>query len=173
MAASIEILDGNAAWPLAEPLDRECYPPEVMANIVWRDVVWAHAEKRVFVRTDGNIVCHVGLYFRRATSTGSPVLIGGIGGVMTSPRARRQGYAGSAMQAAAQVFADEDCDFGLLFCEAHNFGFYERLNCRLFEGEVSCMQPSGLIKFEMMCAMVLPLRTAPADGVIDLCGLPW
>ena len=40
-------------------------------------------------------------------------------------------------------------------------------------GDVYCEQPSGRVKFDMMHAMVLPLRCAPRSGVIDLCGLPW
>jgi hypothetical protein len=167
----IEVVDGDAGWALAEPLDRECYPPEMMASVIWRDVTWAHADKRVVVHGEGGIVCHVGIYLRDAILDGGLVRIAGIGGVMTSPRVRREGCAGSAMRRAADVMREQD--FGLLFCESHNVGFYEHLGWRTFIGEVYCDQPSGRVRFDMMHTMVLPLALAPEGRAIDLCGLPW
>ena len=98
---------------------------------------------------------------------------GGIGGVMTSSRARRQGCAGRAMRRAGEVMAQAGCDFGLLFCETQNVGFYERLGWQIFAGTVFCEQPGGRIKFEMMHTMILPLRRTPSTEAVDLCGLPW
>ena len=173
MTSRIEVIDGNAGWALAEPLDRECYPPETMATVIWRDVAWAHADKRVVVHGEDGIVCHVGIYLRDATQDGAPVRIAGIGGVMTSPRVRRSGHAGNAMRMAAGAMREREIDFGLLFCEPHNVGFYEHLGWRIFPGEVYCEQPAGQMRFDMMHTMVLPLRLAPEGRVIDLCGLPW
>lgn len=173
MALKIEVLDGEDGWIFAEPLDRECYPPEVMATIVWREVVWAHADKRVLVRLGGDIVCHAGLYFRDARSGGVPVFVGGVGGVMTAPRARRKGCAGAALRRAAEIMSGAGCDFGLLFCEPDVVGFYESLGWQMFDGDVFCEQPSGRVAFDMMHALVLPLRAAPGGGAVDLCGLPW
>ena len=144
-----------------------------MATVIWRDVIWADADKRVVVHGDNGIVCHVGLYFREATHDGETVRIAGIGGVMTSPLVRRAGHAGRAMHLAADVMRKLETDFGLLFCEPHNIGFYERLHWRVFSGEVYCEQPQGRTRFDMMHAMVLPLRISPAGRIIDLCGLPW
>ena len=173
MISRIEVVDGDAGWALAEPLDRECYPPEAMATVVWRDVTWAHADKRVVVHGESGIVCHVGIYFRDGTLDGASVRIAGIDGVMTSPRVRRTGHAGNAMRRASDVMREHEIDFGLLFCESHNVPFYEHLGWRIFSGEVYCEQPSGHIRFDMMHAMVLPLRLSPEGRVIDLCGLPW
>ncbi len=169
----IEIVDGSDGWACAEPLDREVYPPEAMAKVVWRDVTWAHADKRVFVYRDDTPVCHVGLYLRGGTHDGAPVRIAGIGGVMTSPRARRTGCASEAMRAAAIFMDEQRVDFGLLFCETHNVAFYRGLGWRPFDGEVFCRQPQGRICFDLMHTMLLPRRGAPEGGVIDLCGLPW
>ena len=173
MTSRIEVIDGNAGWALAEPLDRECYPPETMATVIWRDVVWSHADMRVVVHGEGGLVCHVGLYFREATLDGTSVRISGIGGVMTSPRVRRAGLASSAMQRASDVMREQGTDFGLLFCESHNVPFYEHLGWRIFPGDVFCEQPTSRIRFDMMHTMVLPLRLMPTGRVIDLCGLPW
>ncbi len=167
------MVDGDTGWALAEPLDRECYPPEAMAKVIWRDIVWAHADRRVVVHGEGEIVCHVGIYFREGTLDGAPVRIAGIGGVMTSPRVRRAGHAGNAMGLAVDVMREHEIDFGLLFCEPHNVPLYEHLGWRIFPGGVYCKQPSGCIHFDMMHTMVLPLRLSPEGGTIDLCGLPW
>lgn len=173
MKPDIEILDGKEGWPLAEALNGQCYPPEVMATVIWRDVTWAHADNRVFVRLDDEAVCHAGLYFRDAEDGDRGVLICGIGGVMTLERARRRGCASSALKAAAAVMKERDCDFGLLFCEPHNVPFYEGLGWRVFDGDVFCEQPAGRIKFDIMHTMVLPLRCDVRTQIIDLCGLPW
>jgi GNAT superfamily N-acetyltransferase len=173
LTSRIEVVDGDAGWALAAPLDRECYPPEAMATVIWRDVTWAHAGKRVVVHGENGIVCHVGIYFREGTLDGAPVHIAGVGGVMTSPRVRRAGHAGNAMRRASDAMREQGIDFGLLFCESHNVVFYEHLGWKIFPGEVFCEQPTGRIRFDMMHTMVLPLRLTPAGAAIDLCGLPW
>jgi hypothetical protein len=169
----IEVLDGDAGWPVVEPLDREVYPPEVMATVPWRDVTWAHADKRIIVRDGQGVRCHVGLFWRTGTFNDRPVRMVGIGGVMTSGNARRRGYAGSAMGEARRLMETNGIDFGLLFCEAHSERFYGNLGWAVFDGDVWTEQPEGRVRFDMMRALCLPLRVAPERGVIDLCGLPW
>jgi aminoglycoside 2'-N-acetyltransferase I len=167
----IAILDGNDGWTIVQALDREVYSPDYMATAIWRDVAWAKADKRVVVRADGRLVCHAGLFFRDGTLDGAPAKMCGIGGVMTAPAARKRGFASAAMRRAAEEM--KGADFGLLFCEAHNVGLYASLGWRVFQGSVMCVQPAGPFLFDMMPAMILPLRAAPERGAIDLCGLPW
>lgn len=170
----IEVLGGEEGWPIVETLDREVYPPEVMASVIWKHVVWAHADKRVVVWDDGGrVVCHAGLFFRDGAHDGAPVKMCGIGGVMTSASARKQGVASAAMRRAAEEMPGHGVDFGLLFCEQHNVKLYGSLGWKIFAGQVHCTQPSGAMVFDMMPNMVLPLRRAPERGKIDLCGLPW
>jgi GNAT superfamily N-acetyltransferase len=169
----IEVLDGDEGWPLTEPLDREVYPEEVMARVVWRDVTWEHAHRRVLVLDGAAAVCHVGVYFREATHEGAPVRVAGIGGVMTSPRSRGRGCASDAMRTAVSLMVEHGDDFGLLFCEPHNVAFYARLGWRPFGGDVFCEQPHGRVRFDVMGAMTLPVRKTVENGVIDLQGLPW
>ncbi len=64
----IEAVDGDAGWPLVESLDRECYPPDARAQISWRDVVPAHADRRLLVRNGSDLVCHVGIHYRHGGS---------------------------------------------------------------------------------------------------------
>ena len=167
----IEVLGGEEGLALFEPLDRAVYTPQIMAGVIWRDVVWAEPDKRVFVHDAGGAVCHVGLFFRDGTWNGAPARMCGIGGVMTAMDARRKGFAGAAMRRAVEEMAG--ADFGVLFCEAHNVPLYAALGWRVFDGTVHCVQPSGPMTFYMMPTMILPLKTAPQSGTIDLCGLPW
>lgn len=167
----VEVLDGKEGWPVVEALDREVYPPEVMATVVWKHIVWAHADRRVVVWDEDRVVCHAGLFFREGTHDGKPARMCGIGGVMTAQSLRKRGYASAAMRRAAEEM--HGVDFGLLFCEPHNVAFYGGLGWQVFSGEVHCAQPSGAMIFDMMPNMVLPLRAGPRNGKIDLCGLPW
>ena len=169
----IEVLDGEQGWPVVEALDREVYTPEFMATAIWRDVVWAHADRRIVIRETERAVCHVGVFFRDGLLNGTSVRLCGIGGVMTAPTARRKGYAGAAMKRAALLMEHEGIDFGLLFCERHNMKLYGDLGWRLFQGKVHCTQPSGPVIFDMMPTMVLPVAITPKGDEIDLCGLPW
>jgi predicted acetyltransferase len=169
----VDIVEGDAGWALVAALDAEVYTPEVMAGVIWRDVVWARADKRVIGSIEDVVVCHVGIFLRNAMLNGRPVKIGGIGGVMTANQARRRGYAGAALRGAVNFFESQDVDFGLLFCESHNERFYERLGWHKFGGNVFAEQPAGPLCFDLMAPMLLPSHIWPPEGVIDLCGLPW
>jgi predicted acetyltransferase len=169
----IDVLEGEAGWSIVEALDHEVWTPEIMANVIWRDVVWAHADRRVIVWEDERVVAHAGVFHREGKLDGRSARLCGIGGVMTAPSARKKGCAGAAMKRAAQLMADDGIDFGLLFCEPHHVKLYGGLGWCVFRGRVHCVQPSGPMIFDMMPTMVLPIRTTPEGGEIDLCGLPW
>jgi aminoglycoside 2'-N-acetyltransferase I len=173
--ARLETLPGDASWEQARPLFEAVWPPALLATFSWAHVVWANAQRRVLVWNGaGELVCHVGIHCRQATWTGSPVRIGGIGGVITRQDARRQGHASAAIRLAlAQMKNDDGADFALLFCEPHNFDFYRGLGWRRFAADVFCEQPQGRVRFDVMAAFVFDLRLSPKDGAIDLCGRPW
>jgi hypothetical protein len=64
--------------------------------------------------------------------------------------------------------------FAMLFCEPHNFEFYQSRGWNPFAGPVYAEQPGGRIRFEAMAPFVLDLkRRAPLLGTLDLYGLPW
>jgi aminoglycoside 2'-N-acetyltransferase I len=175
MTGRIEITSGDTGWRIAEPLLSAVWPPEVVARLPWRDVVWAHADHRVLV-LDGNdrIVCHVGLFLRMAKWNGRPARIGGVGGVATREESRRQGLASLAMRRAADEFSKvHSVDFALLFCEPHHAPVYQKLGWHAFAGDVFVAQPAGRVRFAVTDPYVLDLRMSPHSGQIDLCGLPW
>lgn len=176
MSIEIEILNGDHSWPRAEELLDAVWPPAEMDQLSWGHVKWAHADLRVLIETDdGELACHAGIHFRTVTWNGQKVHIGGIGGVATHPAYRRRGYASIALNAAAQTMRHHDAaQFALLFCEPHNFEFYQSRGWQPFAGAIYAEQPEGRIRFEAMTPFVFDLkRRAPTLGTIDMCGMPW
>ena len=174
MSIEIDIVSGAVGWPYAKPLFDAAWPAEVVAQAPWSQITWAHADLRVLVETGGDVVGHVGLYFRTVLWKGRKHPIGGIGGVATRPDSRRRGYASIGLDAAIRTLRDREAiDFALLFCEPHNFAFYAARGWHRFEGGIMAEQPAGRIRFEAMTPFVFDFKNAPREGVIDLCGLPW
>jgi GNAT superfamily N-acetyltransferase len=175
MNIEIEVLNGDASWPLAEPLYKAVWPPDVVDKLPWAGIVFAHADLRVLVRDESeDVLCHVGIYRRDVTWNGRKLRAGGIGAVMTREDSRRRGYASIALNAAIQTLKDEGAtDFGLLFCEPHNTPFYAGRGWKPFEGDIYAEQPEGRVLFEAIAPFVYHIKRMPPRGVIDLCGLPW
>jgi aminoglycoside 2'-N-acetyltransferase I len=84
MSIEIEVLNGDESWSMAETLFKEVWPPDVIEKLPWGHVKWADAELRALIEApDGDLACHVGIFFRTVTWNGRKVHIGGIGGVST------------------------------------------------------------------------------------------
>jgi aminoglycoside 2'-N-acetyltransferase I len=175
MSIEIDILNGDASWPIAEPLFKAVYPRDVVEKLPWGHIKWANPDLRVLIaEPSGGLACHVGIYFRTITWNGHKMHVGGIGGVCTREDCRGRGYATLALEAAAQTMrANEAARFALLFCEPHNFAFYRARNWHPFTGEVYAEQPEGRILFDHTAPFVFDLGRAPRQGTLDLCGLPW
>ena len=175
MSIEIDVLNGDASRKTAEPLLNAVWPPHIIEKLPWGHIEWAHADLRVLIEAPpGGLACHVGIYFRHATWDGRKVQIGGIGGVSTRADCRRQGLASLAINAAIQTMRHHEAvQFALLFCEPHNFAFYQSRGWHPFTGEVYVEQNAQRIRFEAMAPFVFDFTRKPRQGVIDLCGLPW
>ncbi len=176
MSIEIEIVSGDGGRPRAEKLLNAVWPPAEMAKLSWGHVKWAHADLRVLIETDdGALSCHAGIFFRTVTWNGQKVHVSGVGQVATRPDCGRRGYASIALDAAVHTMRDHDAaQFAVLFCEPHNFKFYQSRGWQPFTGAVYAEQPEGRIRFDVMAPFVLDLkRRAPTLGTLDLCGLPW
>jgi aminoglycoside 2'-N-acetyltransferase I len=172
----IEVRGGPESRPEVQSLFAQVYPDAVLETVPWRNVTSAPADHRVVLLDDaGNIVASAGLISRTASLDNAPVRIGGIGGVMVSPAHQRQGLGRIVMEAVHECLrSDHGVQFGLLFCEPHNTGFYESVGWRRFEGEVFAEQPNGSVRYDIMPTMTLSVATnAPRSGRMDLRGLPW
>ena len=88
MSIEIDVLNGDASWPRAEPLMQAVWPAHVVEKLSWGHVKWAHADLRVLIdapedAAQPGLACHIGIFFRDAIWDGRKVHIGGIGGVST------------------------------------------------------------------------------------------
>jgi predicted acetyltransferase len=175
MSIEIDVLNGNGSWPIAEPLFNSVWPRELVEKLPWGHIEWAHADLRVLIEApSGGLACHVGIYFRTVTWNGRKVHIGGIGGVSTRADCRGRGYASIALGAAIQTMrGNEAVQFALLFCEPHNFAFYQSRGWHAFAGEIYAEQADEKVRFEVMAPFVFDIKRAPRQGTINLCGLPW
>ena len=156
MSIEIDVLNGDASWPRAEPLMKAVWPRHVVEKLPWGHIEWAHADLRVLIdapedAAQPGLACHVGIYFRDAIWDGRKVHIGGIGGVSTRADCRGRGYATLALNAAIRTLRDHEAvRFAMLFCEPHNEAFYQARGWHPFKGEVYAEQPEGRIRFEAM-----------------------
>jgi hypothetical protein len=76
----IVTVDGDEGWPLASRLLEAVWPPDVVATLPWKDVVWAHADRRVlYIDNEDDVIGHAGMFLRDATLDTLPVKIGGVG----------------------------------------------------------------------------------------------
>ncbi len=175
MSIEIEILNGDASWPIAAPLHSAIWGRHMVESKPWANVKWANADLRVLIDApEGGLACHVGVYFRTVSWNGRKVHVGGIGGVSTREDCRGRGYATVAIEAAIHTMrANEAVRFALLVCEPHNEAFYQKRNWHPFTGELFVEQPEGRVRFEHMAPFVFDVVRAPRQGTIDLCGLPW
>ena len=119
-------------------------------------------------------VSHAGVLKHQARANDQPVLIGGIGGVMTIPAAQRRGHAAMLVQHATNFLRDEwNVDFALLFCIDRMRGYYERLGWRKVECEVLIDQPAGKVPSPFH-VMTIPFnREFEVIDSLDLDSASW
>lgn len=157
-----------------DTLSRAVYPPSVTVDSA-HTVQWAATQWAVLIWDEANLVSHAGVLTREGKYNDMTVLLGGIGGVKTHPQARRRGYAGVGLVKAGEFLRDEcGVDFSLLVCREELLNYYERFGWQHFRGDVIVTQSSGRVPFTFNEPMVLSgSQTAPNNGVLDLCGMPW
>jgi predicted acetyltransferase len=156
-------------------LSEAVYPPGSTPDWAAAPIQWAPQTIRVMIWDDTRLACHVGALVRDALIDGRPVLIGGIGGVMTAPELRRRGHARTTLAAMRRhLIDDQKVHFALLFSAAGLHGFYGQLGWRLFAGAPLVEQRGKTIEFTRNQAMVQDgTEIAPAGGILELRGPPW
>ena len=109
MSIEIDVLNGDASWPMAEPLFDAVWPPDVVAKLPWgRHQICpcrSAGAGRGARRRRARLPCRHLLPRRHLERP--QVRIGGIGGVATREDCRRRGYASIALNAAVQTLRDE------------------------------------------------------------------
>jgi GNAT superfamily N-acetyltransferase len=157
-------------------LSQAVYPPAEAADWPGRSIEWANPEwcARVW-GPDGALASFVGVLLRHAAYNEQPVTVGGVGGVMTHPEARRRGYAKIGLHRATEFFYEQPgVDFAMLVCEPRLIHYYGSMGWREFSGKLWVRQHGAMAEFTFNRVMTLGvLQEAPIDGDIDLCGPPW
>ena len=172
------------------------YPPEDIADWPGRHLEWAHSQWDVFVASklgrsapytggerpifvvddDQTLVSYTGIVVREAAHNGSPVRVGGVGGVKTHPAARGRGYAAAGLRRAMDFFNEQhpSIDFALLVCDPSLLGYYSEHGWQEFTGDMLTRQSDRTEKFVFNRVMVTSVQSsAPTSGTIDLMGPPW
>lgn len=135
---------------------------------------WAMPELHFLGKLDGRVVSNVGLITRTIRVAGSPLVIGGIGGVATLPIYQRSGYARQLMDESSRfMHSHREYEYGMLFCSNERIPYYNRCGYRVIDNPVFVLQGGTRQPFKDTC-MVLELRGKPfPEGEVDCQGLPW
>ncbi len=135
---------------------------------------WRQKDSHFILDADGEPVSHVGILKHEVSVGGQPVVVGGVGGVVTVPAAQGRGYAGRLMRRTARFFAEEwKTEAGLLFCLPRMVPYYEALGWKVVEGTVLVEQPTRRIASPLRVMTLSFGGRAWPDGEVELRSLPW
>lgn len=137
-------------------------------------LAWREKDLHFLLYADGELVSHAAVLKHEVKVNAGPVIVGGVGGVVTVPEAQGRGFARRLVRHADEFLEREwKVAAGLLFCRPELMPLYESLGWQAVESEVLIEQPSGKI-VSPMPVMVFPFggRKWPS-GSIDLQSLPW
>ncbi|HEX7998352.1 MAG TPA: GNAT family N-acetyltransferase [Pyrinomonadaceae bacterium] len=135
---------------------------------------WRRKELHFFLDVDDEPLSHVGLLKHEVSVGGRPLMVAGLGGVVTRPEAQGRGYARRLVKHAAAFFTQEwKVEAGLLFCLQRMVPYYASLGWQTLRQPVLIEQPHGEVESPLP-VMVLPCngRTWP-DGEVNLQSRPW
>lgn len=135
---------------------------------------WRPKDLHFLLYADGELISHVGILKHVIIANGESVTVGGVGGVVTIPKAQKKGFACQLMKHAAKFLACEwKVAAGLLFCFPEMAAYYKALRWQKIKGSVLVDQPNGKITPPLQ-VMVLPLcEETHFDEKIELYSLPW
>lgn len=122
----------------------------------------------------GKPVTQVGILQRTITINQSPLLIAGVGFLITEPEYRGRGFATEIMkEAVAFVRNTLELPYALLTCKPKLESLYSRMGWRTVNEPNVFVQPTG----NRSCGGLIMVNecgeTPWPEGKIDFCGLPW
>lgn len=134
---------------------------------------WRPKEVHFILDVDDIPVSHVGLVQHEVNVSRQPVLVGGVGGVVTVPAWQKHGFARELMKQAVGHLEQWRVDAGILFCLPSRVAFYESQGWQLLAEQVLIQQPQGEMASPLE-VMVLPMRGYHWPvGEVKLNSFPW
>lgn len=134
---------------------------------------WRPKDVHFILDVDGVPASHVGIVRHEVGVKGQPVLVAGVGGVVTVPTWQKHGYASQLMTRAVDLFAEWKVDAGLLFCMPHRVRFYESQGWSLVTDPVMIEQTDGEI-ISPLHVMIIPVDGYRwPGGEVKLKSFPW
>ena len=151
------------------------YPPAEYADSPVRKREWLSPGWAVMATAeDGAIASYTGVVVTEGLVDGTPVTIGGIGGVATHPEHRGLGLAAESIERAVALMEERGVDFALLVCDTRLIPYYGERGWRRFGGTTLVTQSGQEEVFTFNEVMVRNIGSAAPDaGTIDLLGPPW
>ena len=133
---------------------------------------WRPKDVHFLMYVNGDPVSHVGVLKHEVSVAGQPLLVGGLGAVVTRPPWQKRGLARELMQHAARFLENWEVEAGLLFCLPRRVPYYESQRWQVVHQPVLIQQASGEITSPLE-VMVLPLAGPWPAGKIELNSFPW
>lgn len=183
MTIRVEVIPkANTPAPLRSVIARwyrDVFPDVNAQGIDTSGRAWAEGDYRVLAWYDGEWGGIVEILQREIRVGGQPVLVGGVGGVMTLPHMRGRGLGKAAMQSAADFICGAlGADAGMLYCLDALVPYYAALGWQVVNRPVHYQQPTGAGVLDTPNTddnvMILPCGgfAFPA-GEIDVQGTLW
>jgi len=137
-------------------------------------MVYALPERYLLGYAQGEPVTQMGILQRTITVDDEPLLIAGLGYLLTLPEHRGQGYATELMAGAVTFVRDTlDLSYCLLTCKLRLESLYAGMGWRALDAPNVFTQPTG----NRRCGgLIMVFECGPEpwpEGDIDLRGLPW
>jgi len=135
---------------------------------------WLPKTHHVLVCKDGMTVAHIGFVLQTVTVEGRSIRVSGIGGLLTRPDCRGQGFGRIGMEAVERLIRRQRmARFGMLFCRVQLQPWYERLKWEPVAAPVWIDQPQGVRQspLPVMVKCFGPESWPP--GAVWLESFPW
>ena len=114
------------------------------------------------------------VFVRQVRLDDSPLLMGGLGSVVTAKDHQGMGIGRATVEKANVVILENfRADIGVLLCSPALVSFYEQANWRRYKGAVLIEQPTGKTSWPHEAMILEKEPGGPSHGTLDLCGLPF
>jgi GNAT superfamily N-acetyltransferase len=138
-------------------------------HLTWRDKDW-----HIFARVEEELVGHASVLEHTVNVGGLPVVVGGLGSVVTLPQHQHRGYAKAIVNRALNFMChDLGVEFAMGFCREELERFYTRLGWGTVAEAVFFEQPSGRMRSPLTVIVKPCGDRAWPPGEVELHSLPW